>query len=311
MDELGPPWPKHKCSDYQPQRKPTLQVQLIKSKSPLLSKQKHSKASTSKPALKTPPPGRVLKQCPLCASQVRIDRLEKHLREKHPDRHTRDESRHSPNRDSVPSAVSCSIPSHATNDELLRPTTGSRKNAGALLDKQGRRRCDYCTAMVEPIHYDAHLAKVHKKSEPAEHSDNRVILTIEGLNNSRAALSEGDLCRLPSRSIRGLHEYTPVNFSGVLLSDALALVVQPSGDEFVGSSLDHYVLVENRQNERALFAWAEVDQSLTERNIYLALKVDGHALPCRSAPIQLLVPADKRRGRWLGQVALIRIKRAD
>jgi hypothetical protein len=97
----------------------------------------------------------------------------------------------------------------------------------------------------------------------------------------------------------------------VLLSDVLTKVALPVGEKFHSSSASYYVLAEGKDGYRALFAWAELDATFMDKAIYVDTKRDKKALPENARPFQLVVPGEKRGGRWLRQLTALRVKQAN
>lgn len=136
-------------------------------------------------------------------------------------------------------------------------------------------------------------------------------LTVRGIDGSTAVLSGADLAALPQQTIKTTDRGTPATFEGVRLNDVLAKVATPTGEKFHSTAASYYVLVEANDGYRAVFAWAELDPSFTDRNIYLVTKRDGKPLPDRAGPFQLLVPGEKRGARWVRLVKALTIKQAN
>ncbi len=230
MDELGAPWPKHKCSDWVPQRK-VITVAAAKPK------------AVFKPVVARTD----LRQCPFCPSMVRLDRYENHVREKHKGKSG---SAPQPTPPVISKPISGStIPPRASRQvEAVKPVqeeTAHRPESAIELAKQGRRRCDLCTAMVKPSKYDRHIAKVHKNGKPSVvKPPGRVLLTVQGLGGSNAAITADDLAKLPQHSVKGVDHGTPIALQGVLLPDVLAKVMLPTGEKFLNTSAWYYVLAE-------------------------------------------------------------------
>ena len=71
------------------------------------------------------------------------------------------------------------------------------------------------------------------------------------------------------------------------------------------------MLVEATDGYRALFAWAELDSTFMDKSAYVVTKRDGKALSDKDGPFQLVTPGEKRGGRWVRQVAALRIRQAN
>jgi hypothetical protein len=99
-----------------------------------------------------------------------------------------------------------------------------------------------------------------------------------------------------------------VTFEGVLLSDLLAKVTMPAGENLRGKALAQYLVVEATDGYRAVFALPELDPAFTERRVYLVTKRDGKPLSEKEGPFRIVVPDEKRPARWVRQVTAMRVK---
>jgi Oxidoreductase molybdopterin binding domain len=94
-------------------------------------------------------------------------------------------------------------------------------------------------------------------------------------------------------------------FAGVALVDLLSRAGVPSGDDLENKDLTKIVLVTGADGHRVAFALAEVDRGFTDRVILVADSKDGKPLPADAAPYQLVVPGEKRPGRWVRRIIAI------
>ena len=133
-------------------------------------------------------------------------------------------------------------------------------------------------------------------------------LTVHGISASTATLSPSDLGKLPVQPVKATDHGTLVTFEGVLLSDVLAKVRTPTGEAFNKTVAAYYVMAEAHDGYRAVFSWAEVDPSFTDRKLYLVTKRDGKPLAERDGPFELIVRGEKRYSRWVRQLTLLRIE---
>ena len=135
-------------------------------------------------------------------------------------------------------------------------------------------------------------------------------LTLQGVGGKALALSSVDLAKLPQKTIKTTDHGTAATFEGVLLSDVLHKVGLPTGEEFHSTAASYYMLVEARDGYRAVFAWAELDPTFMDKDVYVVTKRDGHLLGETDGPFQLVAPGEKRGARWVRQVTALRILRA-
>lgn len=133
-------------------------------------------------------------------------------------------------------------------------------------------------------------------------------LTIQGIGGKSITLTTTDLSKLPQQTVKATDHGTPATFEGVLLSDVLAKVDTPTGEKFHSTAASYCLLVGAKDGYRAVFAWAELDSSFTDRKVYVVTKRDGKPLADKAGPFQLVVPDEKRGARWVRQVTAFTIK---
>ena len=134
---------------------------------------------------------------------------------------------------------------------------------------------------------------------------------VRGLAGTTATLTAVDLSKLPPKTVKTLDHGTAAAFEGVLLMDVLAKVATPTGEKFHSTGASYYVLAEAADGYKAVFAWAEVDSGFTDPKVYLATKRDGKALTEKDGPFELVVPGEKRNGRWVRQLKSLEIRQAN
>src|ERR1017187_9115559 len=71
------------------------------------------------------------------------------------------------------------------------------------------------------------------------------------------------------------------------------------------------VLVQAKERNRAVFAWAELDPRFRDRAVYLVTMRDGKPLRDEDGPFQLVAPGEKSAARWVRQVSALWIRRAN
>ena len=128
-------------------------------------------------------------------------------------------------------------------------------------------------------------------------------ITVAGLNGSTAKFTTADLAKLPRQIVKASDHA----FEGVLLSDVLAKVETPTGEKYRGTAASYYVEVRAQDGYRAVFSWAEVDPTFTDRKIYLVTRRDGRPLMGKDGPFLAVAPEDKRQSRWVRQAIAVTI----
>ena len=145
---------------------------------------------------------------------------------------------------------------------------------------------------------------------PATAKQTAAGLTLTGLDGKSRSVSAADLAKLARHDTTvSAHDVTG-RYSGIALTDLLALVNAPLADSLRGKSLATYVLVEAADGYRVVFSIAELDSHFTDRVVILADRKDGQPLAASEGPYRLIVPGEKRPARWARQVVRISLGRA-
>jgi len=138
------------------------------------------------------------------------------------------------------------------------------------------------------------------------------ILHVEAEGGKTLDLTAKDLSKFTRREVKAAgHDNKESVYSGYNLSEILLAAAAKIGkDELSGKELASYLLVEATDGYRATFAIAEIAPEFTDKIVLLADMRDGKPLPATEAPWQLIVPGDKKHGRWVRQVTALKIKKA-
>src|SRR5262245_26599903 len=146
-------------------------------------------------------------------------------------------------------------------------------------------------------------------AQTPQSADHRLL--VSGEVEREVKLEQSDLDKLPRRSVVATdHSGVSSNFDGVALSEVLQLAGVKLGEGLRGKGLSLYLVVEARDGYRAVFALPELDPAFTDRVVLLAYKRNGKALGDEEGPLRIVVPGEKRHGRWVRQVRALVIKRA-
>lgn len=146
---------------------------------------------------------------------------------------------------------------------------------------------------------------------PAAGAQGQSTLTIRGLGGTTAVVTNADLSKLPSHTIKTLDHGSPATFQGVLLKDVIAKVSLPLGEKYHGTAASYYLLAEGKDGYKALYAWAELDAGFMDKPVYVVTMRDGKPLPDNAKPFQLVAPGEKRGARWIRQVTSLTIRQAN
>ena len=119
------------------------------------------------------------------------------------------------------------------------------------------------------------------------------------------------LAGLPRQTVTADDHGTKITFEGVLLRDVLARAGVPLGDKLHGpTALTSFVLATALDRYQVVFSIAELDAGFTDQIILLADRRDGKPLVAGTGPLQIVVPHEKRAGRWIRQVTRLEIRQA-
>lgn len=106
------------------------------------------------------------------------------------------------------------------------------------------------------------------------------------------------------------HDGKPHDYSGVLLNDIITQAGGLPNNQLRGKSLAKYLLIKAADGYRAVIALAEINPEFNDKNIILANKIDGKTLEEKTGPYQLVIPGEKKWGRWVRQVNEIDLQTA-
>lgn len=142
--------------------------------------------------------------------------------------------------------------------------------------------------------------------------DPRVRLRVVGDVANPVDLTAEAFARLPRQTVRARGpDGNEATYEGVPLIELLQMAGLKFGQELRGPALANHLVVEASDGYRAVFALPELDPAWTDRLILLADRKDGRPLDSKDGPLRVIVPGEKRHGRWVKQVVSLRVGRAD
>lgn len=116
---------------------------------------------------------------------------------------------------------------------------------------------------------------------------------------------------LPRHTVTADDHDIRITFEGVLVRDVLAKAGVPLGETLHGpAALASFVLATASDNYQVIFSIAELDAGFTDHIILLADRRDGKPLDTKAGPLQIVVPHEKRAGRWIRQVNRLEVRHA-
>lgn len=142
-------------------------------------------------------------------------------------------------------------------------------------------------------------------------SGEQSLLSVTGGAEQPLQFNRNEFSKLPRRTVQAKnHDGKESKYEGVELREILVRAGVKFGQELRGNWLASFVLVEAADNYQAVFALPELDAMFTDRVILLADTCDGKPLPATHGPLQIIVPDEKRHGRWVRQVKSLTVLRA-
>lgn len=133
-------------------------------------------------------------------------------------------------------------------------------------------------------------------------------LTLEVENGRSLKLTTVDIAKLPRRELKAKDHEKEASYSGVELREILRLAEVKLGAELRGSLMAAYVVIEAADGYKVVFGIAELDSGFTDKPVILADAKDSKPLTEKDGMWKIIVPDDKRPGRWVRQVTAIRVK---
>jgi hypothetical protein len=127
----------------------------------------------------------------------------------------------------------------------------------------------------------------------------------------RLAIDTSVLAGLPRTTVSATDESGHTStYGGVALRDLIARAGAPSGHALRGTAMTGFLLVGASDGYHVVIAMPEVDASFTDRVILLADTRDGAPLSADEGPLRLIVPGEKRQGRWVKHVTSVELRYA-
>lgn len=138
------------------------------------------------------------------------------------------------------------------------------------------------------------------------------VLRVEVENGKTLDLTAKDLSKFARRETKAKgHDEKESIYSGFNLNDILLSAGAKLGaGEMRGKELAAYLLVEAADGYRAVFAIAEIAPEFNDEVVLLADTRDGKPLDEKNGVWQIIVPDEKKHGRWVRQVTALKIKKA-
>lgn len=151
----------------------------------------------------------------------------------------------------------------------------------------------------------------HAETPPSSGASRAIVLTVSGKVPRPLKLDATALGRLPRKTVQAVdHDGKAAEYEGVPLVELLQATGLGFGpDELRGNALEYYLVVEAADGYRVVFALPELAPGFTDRVVLLADRRDGNPLDAKTGPLRIVVPGEKRHGRWVRQVTGLRVER--
>ena len=145
----------------------------------------------------------------------------------------------------------------------------------------------------------------------AQQDRSAAVLSVVGVDGTERKITAEEWAKLPRNTIKARdHSGAEASFEGVAARDVLRLAGAPFGQELRGPRLALYVVAEAIDGYKVVYAVPEFDDGFTDGLILVADRKDGEALGAKEGPLRIVVPWEKRQGRWIRQLTVLRIRQA-
>lgn len=108
--------------------------------------------------------------------------------------------------------------------------------------------------------------------------------------------------------IHNSHTKVHETYSGVRVSDLLAKVGTPLGNDLRGKALAQYIVATGSDGYQTVLALGEVDPTFHPGEVLVVDTMGGKPLDTHSGPLQLVVTEDKRPARSVRNLVQIELK---
>jgi DMSO/TMAO reductase YedYZ molybdopterin-dependent catalytic subunit len=137
---------------------------------------------------------------------------------------------------------------------------------------------------------------------------NAPALLVRGSIEQPLDLALSDLQTMPRIKLTSREkDGSEAMFEGVLLYEVVSRAKPRLTDKCCSNAINTVVVIKAADNYQALFSMPELDSKFGTRQILLADRRDGRPLAPGQGPLQIIVPDDQVRARWVRQVSLIEI----
>ena len=142
-------------------------------------------------------------------------------------------------------------------------------------------------------------------------ANDAALLSVKGEVKQELRLSVADLKAMPQAKVTAKdHDGTAREYEGVALQTLLAKAGVPLGSKLRGKNMALLVVAEATDGYRAVFSLTELDSDFAGAQVIVVDLEDGKPLDAQHGPLRLVVPGDKRQGRWVRMLKSISVQKA-
>jgi DMSO/TMAO reductase YedYZ molybdopterin-dependent catalytic subunit len=137
-------------------------------------------------------------------------------------------------------------------------------------------------------------------AQTAGNTDSTAALAVKGSVKQELRLTLAELKAMPRTKVTAKgHDGSTHEYEGVTLVSLLGKAGAPQTGDLRGKNMTLCVVAEGSDGYRAAFSLAELDADFAGESVVVADTVDGKDLGTDQGPLRLVVPSDKRQGRWV------------
>jgi DMSO/TMAO reductase YedYZ molybdopterin-dependent catalytic subunit len=137
-----------------------------------------------------------------------------------------------------------------------------------------------------------------------------VALVVKGAVKQELHLTVADLKAMARVKLSAKdHDGTAREYEGVALQALLTKAGAPLAGELRGKNMTLVVVAEAGDGYRAVFSLTELDADFANTQVIVADSEDGKPLDPQHGPLRLVVPGDKRQGRWVRMLKTISVQK--
>jgi DMSO/TMAO reductase YedYZ molybdopterin-dependent catalytic subunit len=135
---------------------------------------------------------------------------------------------------------------------------------------------------------------------PAPATTSTPALVVTGAVKQESHLTRAELKAMPRTKISAKgHDGITHEYEGVALRLILTGAGVPQTGDLRGKNMTLCVMAQAADGYGAVFSLAELDADFAGEAVIVADTVDGKDLSADQGPLRLVVPGDKRQGRWV------------